>query len=307
MAHPARPSVISGLTTAPVWLRVVVGGWAAAAAALMPAWLAADRLLAPALGRLPEALERMPRGELVLIVRGALDHQRGVLAALAAGGIVALAGWSVLWRAGVGAWSVWRRGRPVRLTALLGLGLIGWWRMAAVLAIGWAVGAVALAAVALALSAAVLWAWTRGAEQLLVVILAAGAVAGLAVVGLCRAAILAGAWRVVRPDRPGVVRSWLEGLVLVMRRPLAAAAALAVWDTLAAAAMVLGGGLLVWSPGLADRSWGLVVIAAAALVRAFSRVALYLSFAPLAELEPAPPAPEPAPPETAAGRRAWGL
>lgn len=275
---------MTGLAGAVRHHRLVLADWLVGVAAFGPPALVVDRLLAPVLGRLPDAIGSLPPGELALITRSALEGHGEVLAGLTAGGIAALLVWSVLWRSGVGAWTVWRRGRAPRLAHLLGLGLVGWWRMAGVVVAGLVFVGLALAAIAALTAVAATWSLFRGSEMVLVGSVLAGCAAAVAALGLGRAATLAAAWRAVRPDRPPVLWAWLGGLGVALRHPLAATVALLLWDGAAAAA--LGLALLVLDPGaaVAGRVPALVAVAAASLVRAFSRVALHLSFEPAAGL-----------------------
>jgi len=279
-----RPSAAAGARELRRFARIGVAVWLADIAALVPAWLILVGALSPALGRLPNDLGMLQPGELAVIVRGAFTGvARPLEVALAAGGIL-LWTWRVLWRAGMTSWRVWAGERPVRTGELLGLGLTGWWPVARVHVTGLVVSASGISLLVAAALVMIMRAWTAMAEVPLVAVVLTGCLGVVLVRAVCRAATLAGIWRLARPDRRSAVLAWLEGLWVVLRHPLASAAAVLLWSAVGLGAVMLAAIVLLAVRSLAASSWGLVVVAAGALLEAAAAVALVGAFAPVSGL-----------------------
>ena len=279
-----RPFVATGAREVRRFAVLTVAIWLAGMAALAPAWIVVVSALAPALGRLPDDLASLPPGELALVAREALSGVTRPLEVAIAAGVVVLWIWRVLWRAGMVSWRVWAGERRVRIGELLGLGLTRWWPVARVHLTGLVVAACGVGLIVAVALAAVVQAWMAMAERRLVVVVIAGFSAAVLVLAVCRTATVAGVWRLARPTRRSAVLAWLEGLRVVLRHPLASAAAVLLWSTAGLAAALLGAILLVAGPSLAPSPWGVVVVLGCALLEAAAAVALMGAFAPVSGL-----------------------
>ena len=279
-----RPSATLGAREARRFAPVAVAVWLASGAAMAPACMVVVSALSPALGRLPSDLGSLPPGELAVVARGALAGVPRPLEVGLVAGLVLLWAWQVLWRAGVTSWRVWAGERRVRLGELLGLGLTRWWPVARVHLTGLAVAAGGIALLVTVALEMIGQAWTAMAEVRLVVVVIASAAAVVLILAACRAATVAGVWRLARPDRSSAVLAWVEGLWVVVRHPLASAAAVLLWSAAGLGAVMLAAIMLLAVPSLAASSWGLVVVAACALLEAAAAVALMGAFAPVSGL-----------------------
>ena len=277
---PGPPSPRRGWQlTRRLW-RLVFAVCAASWLAITPALLLLRQVVVPGLASLPSGRGEVPEGDVALIVLEAVRGPARPLAFAVLSGLVLLWAWTVLWHAGVVAWTLRADAGRARLGELLGPGVAAWWRYARLSAT--ALVALALAGAALGLP---LW-WGAGrayaalAERRLIVLLAAGA-AGFALAAIVVwLATLHASWLLGLPERRSAVLAWLRGLRLALRRPLASLWAWLVWvvPALLVSAVVpllgvafegLGGGPLLAVLGLL-----------ASLARAFCWAGLFCSFSP---------------------------
>ena len=262
--------------------RLVIAVWIGSWLAITPALLLLRQVVVPGLASLPSGPGEVPAGDVALIVletvRGAT---RPVVFALLSG-LMLLWAWTVLWHAGVVAWTLRAdAGRRARLGELLGPGLTAWWRY---------VRLSATALVALALAAAALWlavwwgaqgAIVAMAERRLLLLLGIGVVATKLTAIAVWLATLHGSWLLGVPGRRSAVAAWLRGLQVAVHRPLASLGAWLVWVVPAMLVSAVVPLLGVAFEGLRGGALLAVLGLLASLARAFCWVGLFCSFAPV--------------------------
>lgn len=262
--------------------RLVIAVWIGSWLAITPALLLLRQSVVQGLAPLPSGPGEVPAGDVALIV---LETVRGAARPLAfalLSGLMLLWAWTVLWHAGVVAWTLWAdaAGRRARLGELLGPGLAAWWRYARLSA---------TALVALALAAAALWlavwwgaqgAIVAMAERRLLLLLGIGVVATKLTAIAVWLATLHGAWLLGVPGRRSAVAAWLRGLRLALRRPLASLGVWLVWVVPAMFVSAVVPLLGVAFDGLRGGPLLAVLGLLTSLARAFCWVGLFCSFAP---------------------------
>jgi hypothetical protein len=278
---PGPPSPRRGWQlTRRLW-RLVMAVWIGSWLAITPALLLLRQVVVPGLASLPSGPGEVPAGDVALIVLEAVRGAERPLAFAVLSGLVLLWAWTVLWHAGVVAWTRRADSGRARLGELLRSGLAAWWRYARLSAT--ALVALALAGAAIALP---LW-WGAGrayaamAERRLIGLLAVGAVGFTLSAIAVWLATLHGAWLLGLPGRRSAVVAWLRGLQATARRPVAGLSTWLVWvvPVLLASAVVplLGGDF----PGLRGGPLLVVLGLLASLARAVCWVGLFCSFAPV--------------------------
>jgi hypothetical protein len=199
-------------------------------------------------------------------------------------GWLALWAWTVLWHAGVVRWFVLSGRSGVRLTEILGRGLLDWWRWARL-------GLTALGALLLSHSALLLtirWAddgvFDNAGGRLLGGLILAAASVSLAVVLLSWLATLRASWLLGVGDRRSAVLAWFAGLRGSLRQPLRSLGTLIFWAVPAVSATVIPV-IAGWKIDALRFSLASAIIdAAAGFFVAFCLVGLFLSFAPVTGL-----------------------
>ena len=278
MRTDSQPSPAAGLRRAMRLWRVVLAVWVVSATVFVPAYLVVDFAIGPTLTNLPD--RDLPLGDDYLILVNTLRPVAKPLAAAIVSGWLALWVWSVLWHAGVVRWILWSGAVEVRLSEVLGHGVVWWWRYARLSLTS--VSMVLLVDVVLwaPLEPAIRRAETAGTGGRAVVLLATGVVVTLVAAATCWLATLHGAWVLGQVDRRSAVLAWLRGLGQSLRRPFRSMLTLLVW-TLPGLGF-LGLPLLLgwWSPALRAGDAALAVNLLAGLAGAFCWVGLFLSFAP---------------------------
>jgi len=310
-AREALPSPAQGLRRTPRLWPLVIATWLAAEAVMLPAALVLDH----AASGLPDS-SSMRGGDAALALSELVRATGSLVLLLALAGAVAGWAWSILWRAGVVRHRVWASGRPEPLAELVGLGIGGWPRFAIVSL----TGLVALVLVlALLWTPLVLWLppidiglldligppgaaspidqtppmlpnrgpWSECSALTSVQLITVGiaALLSLLVMMLVRAATEWGLWLQAVPlERPLMAwRAWLSGLRQCLRHPLRGPGTVGL-AVLAGAAVgglpLLAGALL---PALRGGPAALVLGQVAGLAQAYVQVALFMSFAPVAD------------------------
>ena len=234
----------------------------------------------------------------LLLTAGTLGQVAGPLRILVVScWLVALA-WTVLWHAGTATSALGDPRRP-GLAALLGRGLVAWWRYLrlAVAAAAVTVGAVALLWTALAplLGAAFRDPGARTGGWL-----AVGVTVTAILLLLGWAAALRASWLLASPHRRSATVALLDGLLGAIRQPVASFGTLLLWVVPAVAAAALPLIVVAFEPTFAGGWPGHLLTAAAGAVNAAATLALFLSFAPpdawRREPPPAAPVMPPRPP-----------
>lgn len=277
----SQPSPLFGLRRVHGMWRVILTVWLVTAAVFLPARVvvlsAAGSIAAVPGGHLPD-------GESLLITVELLRPVWAALATAVLSGCLALWAWTVLWHAGVVRWFVLSGRSGVRLTEILGRGLLDWWRWARL-------GLTSLGA--LVLGHSVLWLATGWADdralehvddRLFGGFVAAAAALSLAMVIVVWLATLRGAWLLGVGNRRSAVLAWIDGLWGSLRHPVSSLVTLALWSVpaLAATAVPL---LVGWKfEMLRGPLPSAIIDAAAGLLAAFCLVGLFLSFAPVTGL-----------------------
>ena len=264
------PSPISGLRLA-LRLRKLVGAvWLVSMAVFLPAQLVVGIAAGATRADLPA--RPLPPGDSILILAELIRPVAGPLAlALVSGGLALLA-WSVLWHGGIVRWWFGAGATHVRLTEILGHGVVWWWRYARLAVIAVTVTAAMLAAIWVPLEPLIRSAETTGAGGRSGVLLAVGLVLTAVVLIVCWLSTLRGAWLLGESGRRSAVVAWLRGLGANLRQPIRSLLTLVLW--------AVPGFVLLALPVLVEGSEAGLVLVLAWLGSAFCWVALYLSFAP---------------------------
>lgn len=273
------PLPIQGAARALRLWKVALAVWVVPAVLFLPATVAVQVALGPALGRLP-ASEEVPPGDLALIVMDGLRGMAPPVLLTLIGGCALHWLWTLLWHGGVARWQHQSDGDAPRLSAVLGLGCLSLARSIC-LSVTAALGFVLMAVPAWL----VLWLWSsRQYRSMNDGPLFWGWMAGTLLTGLVTAlswaATLRGFWLLTGPARCSPVAAWLRGLAASLLQPLPTIATLLLWTVpavgLSLAPLLTGWWLEVARGGLV----GALVSAVAGALRAFCWVALFVSFAP---------------------------
>jgi hypothetical protein len=262
--------------------RLVLAVWVVSLLAIAPVLLLLRQTVVPVLASLPSGPGEVPAGDVALIV---LETVRGAARPLVfalLSGLMLLWAWTVLWHAGVVAWTLRAdAGRRARLGELLGPGLAAWWRYARLSASALVARALAGAAIALPLWWGAGRAYAAMADHGLLLLIGIGVVATTLAAIAVWLATLHGAWLLGLPGRRSAVVAWLAGLRATLRRPLPAVWAWLVWVVPALLVSAVVPLLGVAFEGLRGGLLLVVVGLLASLARAFCWVALFRSFSPV--------------------------
>lgn len=276
------PSPSYGLSHVGKMWRVVVAVWLVTVAVFIPARVVVWTAVVESFATLPGS--DLPDGELALIT---VELLRPVLAPLAAAlisGWLALWVWTVLWHAGVVRWFVLSGRSGVRLTEILGRGLLDGWRWVRLGLTSLVVLVLTHAGLGMALNTAKDHARASNNDEWLGSVLAAAVVVSAVVVVFAWLATLRGSWLLGVGDRRSAVLAWFAGLWGTVRRPVRSLATLVVWAVPGIAA-IAGPILLGWNfEVLRSPVPSMVIDAAAGLLAALCWVGLFLSFAPVTGL-----------------------
>jgi hypothetical protein len=265
-----NPSPVAGLRLALRLHKLVLTAWLVSIAVFLPAQLTVDLTTGPARANLPD--RNLPVGDGLLIFFELLRPIAWPLAVALVLGWAALAAWSILWHAGTVRWWLGAGAARVRLSEILGHGVVWWWRYARLAAVAAGITAATLVAVWMPVSANVRGAnITMSAQRAGYLLLAALVVSAVAVVVFWVATLRAG-WLLGESGRSSAVLAWLRGLGATLRRPLRSLLPLLVWG--------VPGLVLLVVPLFVGGALAVPALMAAALAAAFCWVALYLSYAP---------------------------
>ncbi len=265
-----HPSPVAGLRLALRLHKLVLTAWLVSIAVFLPAQLMVDLTTGPARANLPAS--DLPAGDGLLIFYELLRPIAKPLALALVLGCVVLAAWSILWHAGTVRWWLGAGAARVRLSEILGHGVVWWWRYARLAAVAAGITIATQAAVWMPVSSTV-----RGADMTMTaqragIMLLAALVLSTAAVVVCWVATLRAGWLLGESGRRSALVAWLRGLGATLRRPLRSLLPLLVWGVpglvLLAVPLIVGGALAV------------PLLMAAALASACCWVALYLSYAP---------------------------
>jgi hypothetical protein len=214
------PSPRRGWQAARRLWRLVIAVWIGSWLAIAPALLLLRQVVVQGLASLPSGPGEVPAGDVALIVLETVRGAARPLVFAVLSGLALLWAWTVLWHAGVVAWTLRRRrwrfaatlARPGRVVALRptlgdrsgraaarGGGLAGWSRRGP----------------------------RREAGPLL--LLGIGVVATKLTAIAVWLATLHGSWLLGVPGRRSAVAAWLRGLQVAVHRPLASLGAWLVW------------------------------------------------------------------------------
>ncbi len=265
-----HPSPIAGLKLALRLHKLVLAAWLVSIGVFLPAQLMVDLTTGPTRANLPDT--ELPAGDGLLIFFELLRPIAVPLAVALGLGWVALAAWSILWHAGTARWWLGAGAARVRLSEILGHGVVWWWRYARLAAVAAGITAATQAAVWVPVSTTV-----RGADLTATVgraglLLLAGVIVSVVAIVVCWVATLRGGWMLGESGRRSALVAWLRGLGATLRRPLRSLLPLLVWG--------VPGLLLLVVPLFVGGPLAVPALMAAALAAAFCWVALYLSYAP---------------------------
>jgi hypothetical protein len=282
--RPTRPSPWQGARRALALWHLTLAVWLLPYAAFLPAVLVVEVALAGRLAALPPQRSSLSDG--LLILSRAVPQVGPGLALAVLAGCLLLWLWTVLWHAGVVHWHQEGAGREARLAELVGHGVLAFWpflRLSLTALAGLALG---LFAVAIPLALGFGRAHEAMAEVVMEALVGLSLPLGLLLLATCWCATLRGAWLLAVDPRRSALRAWWSGLVQSVRSPRQSLATLGLWAlpavVLGLLPLLLGAAVPVLRGGLG----GTLLSALAGLGRAFSAVALLMSFAP----QPASPA-----------------
>lgn len=265
-----HPSPAAGFGLALKLHKLVLTAWLVSIAVFLPAQLTVDVATGPARANLPDG--NLAPGDGLLIFFELLRPLAVPLTVTLALGWLTLVGWSILWHAGTVRWWFGAGAARVRLSEILGHGVVWWWRYARLVAVAVGVTAATQAAIWLPVSTVVRTAdssTTAGRLGLLLLAGVLGSVVGLVVLW---AATLRAGWMLGESGRRSAVVAWLRGLGATLRRPVRSLIPLLVWG--------VPGLFFLVVPLFVDGPLAVPGLMAAALAAAWCWVALYLSYAP---------------------------
>jgi hypothetical protein len=265
-----HPSPVAGFRLALRLHKLVLAAWLVSIAVFLPAQLIVDFAAGPALANLPEG--GPAPGDTLLIFFELLRPIAIPLALAVILGCVTLVAWSILWHAGTVRWWLGAGAARVRLSEILGHGVVWWWRYARLAVAAGLVTAATLTAVWLPVRTALRgegFASTAGRAAALVV---AAIAVSLIVVAVFWIATLRGGWVLGESGRRSALVAWLRGLGATLRRPLRSVLPMLVWG--------VPGLLFLAVPLFVSGVLAGPALMAATLAAAMCWVACYLSYAP---------------------------
>ena len=121
-----RPSPVDGLRLAFRLRKVVFAVWMVSIAALIPAQVIIHAAANPARSNLPT--HDLPDGDSLLIFFELLRPVAVPIAVALVLAVLLLFAWSVLWHGGIVRWWLGAGAAKVRLSEILGHGVVWWWR-----------------------------------------------------------------------------------------------------------------------------------------------------------------------------------
>lgn len=265
-----NPSPVAGFRLALRLNKLVLTAWLVSMAVFLPAQLMVDLVAGPTRANLPDGA--LAPGDSILIFVELLRPIALPLGIALGLGWLVLAAWSILWHAGTVRWWLGAGAARVRLSEILGHGVVWWWRYARLAVVAAAITAATQAAVWLPAADAVRSDDATMTASRAGILLAAALVVSVTFFVVCWVATLRGGWMLGESGRRSALVAWIRGLGATLRRPLRSLLPLLIWG---APALVL---LVV--PLSADGALALPAVMASALAAALCWVSLYLSYAP---------------------------
>lgn len=265
-----HPSPVAGFRLALRLHKLVLAVWLVSIAVFLPAQLMVDFAAGPVLANLPES--GPAPGDSVLIFVELLRPIAVPLAIALILGWVALAAWSILWHAGTVRWWLGAGAARVRLSEILGHGVVWWWRYARLAVVAGVAAAATLAAVWLPVTDAVRGGETETTAGRAGLMLLAAVVISASALAIFWIATLRGGWLLGESGRRSALVAWLRGLGATLRRPLRSFLPLLVWGAPAL--------LFLAVPLFVSGVMAVPALMAASLAAALCGVAFYLSYAP---------------------------
>jgi hypothetical protein len=187
-------------------------------------------------------------------------------------GCMTLAAWSILWHAGTVRWWLGAGAARVRLSEILGHGVVWWWRYARLAVVAAVITTATLTAVWLPVRTALRGAGFASTAGWAAALVVAAIAVSLTVVVVFWIATLRGGWLLGESGRRSALVAWLRGLGATLRRPLRSLLPLLVWGVPAL--------LLLTVPLIVTGVLAVPLLMAATLAAALCWVAFYLSYAP---------------------------
>ncbi len=265
-----HPSPVAGFRLALRLQKLVLAAWLVSIAVFLPAQLMVDFASGPARAKLPAGGPAPGDGLLILF-----ELLRPIAVPLAIALVLgwgALLAWSILWHAGTVRWWLGAGAARVRLSEILGHGVVWWWRYARLAAVAAVVTAATLAAVWLPVNDAVRGGGPETIARRAGLLLLAAVVLSAMALAVYWIATLRGGWLLGESGRRSALVAWLRGLGATLRRPLRSLLPMLVWGTPGIALLV--------TPLFVNGPVAELALMSAALGAAFCWVALYLSYAP---------------------------
>ncbi len=265
-----HPSATAGFRLALRLHKLVLAAWLVSIAVFLPAQLMVDFATGRARANLPEGGPAPDDGLLILF-----EFLRPIAVPLAIAlilGCVTLVAWSILWHAGTVRWWLGAGAARVRLSEILGHGVVWWWRYARLAAVHAVVTAATLAAVWLPVADAVHDGGPETTARRAGLLLLAAVVFSLIALAVFWVATLRGGWLLGESGRRSALVAWLRGFGATLRRPLRSVLPMLVWG--------VPGLVLLALPLVVEGVPATPVLAVASLAAAGCWVALYLSYAP---------------------------
>jgi hypothetical protein len=265
-----NPSPIAGFRLAVRLHKLVLTAWLVSIAVFLPAQLIIDITTGPTRSNLPGGT--LAPGDSLLIF---IELVRPIVVPLVLAlvlGWAALAAWSILWHAGTVRWWMGAGAARVRLSEILGHGVVWWWRYARLASVAAVVTAAGLAAVWLPIRRAVRGSGSASSPGIAWALLVAALVVSLVIVAVCWIATLRGGWMLGESGRRSALVAWMRGLGGTVRRPFRSVLPAVVWG--------VPGLVLPMVPLAVDGPLALPALAGAWLAAAGCWVSLYLSYAP---------------------------
>ena len=130
----SRPSLVDGLRLTLRLRKLVVAVWMVSIAALAPAQIVIHLASGRARANLPG--HDLPDGDALLIFHELLRPVAAPIGVALALAVCMLFAWSVLWHGGIVRWWLGAGAAKVRLSEILGHGVVWWWRYARLWMVG---------------------------------------------------------------------------------------------------------------------------------------------------------------------------
>jgi len=265
-----HPSSVGGFRLALRLHKLVLAAWLVSIAVFLPAQMMVDFVAGPARANLPAGGPAPGDGLLIFF-----ELLRPIAVPLAIALILGwgtLLAWSILWHAGTVRWWLGAGAARVRLSEILGHGVVWWWRYARLAAVAAVVSAATLTAVWLPVTDAVRGGGPETTARRAELLLLAAVVISVMALAVYWIATLRGGWLLGESGRRSALLAWLRGLGATLRRPFRSFLPLLVWGVPAFA--------LLAAPLFVSGPLARLALMSAALAAACCWVALYLSYAP---------------------------